>query len=106
MEQKRQKETSMYIQNNRVKAIENLRIARARELKRKLEMVKDEIQRRKDGLQKEIEGIKASKELSEDKKERLIGQAMQRPIVSPEFIGVMLEICDKLDKLMVRIGHP
>ena len=105
MEQRRQRETSMRTESNRVRAIDKIRLIRARELKAKLEMVKEEIQRRKDGLQKEIEGIQNSKELSEEKKQRLVGQAMQRQIVSPEFVSIMLDICDRLDKLMMRVGQ-
>lgn len=105
MEQRRQRETSMRTESNRVRAIDKIRLMRARELKAKLEMIKEEIQRRKDGLQKEIEGIQNSKELSEEKKQRLVGQAMQRQIVSPEFVNIMLDICDRLDKLMMRVGQ-
>lgn len=105
MEQRRQKETSMRTETNRVRAVDKIRLMRARELRGKLEMVKEEIQRRKDGLQKEIEGIQASKELSEEKKQRLVGQAMQRQIVQPEFVNIMLDICDRLDKLMLRVGQ-
>lgn len=105
MEQRRQRETSFRNETTKIRAVDKIRLMRAKELKSKLELIKDEIQRRKDGLQKEIEGIQASKELSEEKKQRLVGQAMQRQIVSPEFVNIMLDICDRLDKLMLRVGQ-
>lgn len=102
MEVKRQKEGSGRTESNKVRAIDKLRVMRARELKRRFALIEEEIDRRKNGLDKEIEGIKASSEYSEAKKDVLIGQTMQREVVTADMVSLMLEICDKLDKLTFR----
>jgi uncharacterized small protein (DUF1192 family) len=104
MEQRRQKETSLRKENNRVRAIEKLRIMRAKELKSRLAMIEDEIARRKDGMQKEIEGIQKSDDISDAKKQIMIGQVMQREIVKPEVVCTLIDICERLDKLLFRVG--
>jgi hypothetical protein len=104
MEQRRQKETSLRKENNRVRAIEKLRIMRAKELKSRLTMIEDEIARRKDGMQKEIEGIQKSDDISDAKKQIMIGQVMQREIVKPEVVCTLIDICERLDKLLFRVG--
>lgn len=104
MEQRRQKETSLRKENNRVRAIEKLRIMRAKELKSRLNMIEDEIARRKDGMQKEIEGIQNSDDISDAKKQIMIGQVMQREIIKPEIVCTLIDICERLDKLLFRVG--
>ena len=104
MEQRRQKETSLHKESNRIRAIEKLRIMRAKELKSRLTMIEDEIARRKDGMQKEIEGIQKSDDISDAKKQIMIGQVMQREIVKPEVVCTLIDICERLDKLLFRVG--
>lgn len=104
MEQRRQKETSMRNENNRVRAVEKLRIMRAKELKSRLKMIEDEIARRKEGMQKEIEGIQKSEDISEARKQIITGQVMQREIIKPEVVCTMIDICERLDKLLFRVG--
>lgn len=104
MEQRRQKETSMRTETNRVRAIEKLRIMRAKELKSRLTMIEDEIARRKDGMQKEIEGIQKSDDISDAKKQIMIGQVMQREIIKPEVVCTLIDICERLDKLLFMVG--
>lgn len=104
MEQRRQKETSMRNENNRVRAVDKLRIMRAKELKSRLKMIEEEISRRKEGMQKEIDGIQKSEDISEARKQIMIGQVMQREIVKPEVICTLIDICERLDKLLFRVG--
>ena len=104
MEQRRQKDTSMRNENNRVRAVDKLRIMRAKELKSRLKMIEDEISRRKEGMQKEIEGIQKSEDISEDRKQIMIGKVMQREIVKPEVVCTLIDICERLDKLLFRVG--
>lgn len=104
MEQRRQKDTSMRNENNRVRAVDKLRIMRAKELKSRLKMIEDEISRRKEGMQKEIEGIQKSEDISEARKQIMIGQVMQREIVKPEVVCTLIDICERLDKLLFRVG--
>lgn len=104
MEQRRQKDTSMRNENNRVRAVDKLRIMRAKELKTRLKMIEDEISRRKEGMQKEIEGIQKSEDISEARKQIMIGQVMQREIVKPEVVCTLIDICERLDKLLFRVG--
>lgn len=104
MEQKRQKDTSMRNESNRVRAVDKLRIMRAKELKSRLKMIEDEISRRKEGMQKEIEGIQKSEDISEARKQMMIGQVMQREVIKPEIICTLIDICERLDKLLFRVG--
>ncbi len=104
MEQKRQKDTSLRNESNRVRAVDKLRIMRAKELKSRLKMIEDEIARRKEGMQKEIEGIQKSEDISEARKQMMIGQVMQREVIKPEVICTLIDICERLDKLLFRVG--
>ena len=104
MEQKRQKETSARMEMKSAKRIEKLRLIRVKDLKTKLAMLQDEIDRRKKGIDEEIKGIEASTEMSESKKQMLIGKVMQSEVVSVETIRLMLELRDRLDKLTFKVG--
>lgn len=104
MEQRRQKDTSLRNESNRVRAVDKLRIMRAKELKSRLKMIEDEISRRKEGMQKEIEGIQKSEDISEARKQIMIGQVMQREIIKPEVVCTLIDICERLDKLLFRVG--
>lgn len=104
MEQRRQKDTSLRNESNRVRAVDKLRIMRAKELKSRLKMIEDEISRRKEGMQKEIEGIQKSEDVSEARKQIMIGQVMQREIIKPEVVCTLIDICERLDKLLFRVG--
>lgn len=104
MEQRRQKETTLRKETNRVRAVDKLRIMRAKELKSRLKMIEDEIARRKEGMQKEIEGIQKSEDISEARKQIMIGQVMQREIIKPEVVCTLIDICERLDKLLFRVG--
>lgn len=65
-------------------------------------MLQEELDRRKKGLEEEIQGIQASTEMSEAKKKQLIGQVMQTSTIDIETIRLMLELRDRLDKLTFR----
>lgn len=104
MEQRRQKETTLHKETNRVRAVDKLRIMRAKELKSRLNMIEDEIARRKEGMQKEIDGIQKSEDISEARKQIMIGQVMQREIIKPEVVCTLIDICERLDKLLFRVG--
>lgn len=104
MESRRQKETSLRKESNRVRAMDKLRIMRAKELKSRLTMIEEEIARRKEGMQKEIEGIQKSDDISDAKKQIMIGQVMQREIIKPEVVSTLIGICERLDKLLFRVG--
>jgi hypothetical protein len=104
MEQRRQKETTLRKETNRVRAVDKLRIMRAKELKSRLKMIEDEIARRKEGMQKEIEGIQKSEDIGEARKQIMIGQVMQREIIKPEVVCTLIDICERLDKLLFRVG--
>lgn len=62
-----------------------------------LAAIEDENARRLDGLNMEIDGIRASVTLTDAEKMQLIGRAMQRPLVSRDIIAAKLAIYDTLD---------
>ena len=102
METKRPKESSVRAESKTSKRIEKLRLIRIKDLKSKLTMLQEELERRKKGIEEEIQGIQASTEMSEAKKKQLIGQVMQTSTLDVETIRLMLELRDRLDKLTFR----
>ena len=63
------------------------------------EAIQTEIERRKEGLQKELDGIEADTTLTDADKEQRKGRAMQRPLISRDLITAQLTVCDSLDAM-------
>lgn len=102
MEQKRKAELRPKQESNLSARLEKIRIRRIKDLKVDIKRLEDEIKRRNEGVDDEIKGIQASTELSEAKKQILIGKAKQTEIVNVEAERLLLDLKDKLYKLTFR----
>lgn len=68
----------------------------------RLQMLRDlemEKERRREGLQRELEGIEGDEDLTEAQKAQKAGRLMQRPVIGREIIGAQLAVCGALDHL-------
>lgn len=102
MEQKRKSDLKSKQESKTSTRLEKLRIMRIKDLKVDIKRLEDEIKRRNEGVDDEIKGIQASTELSEAKKQILIGKAKQTGIVNVEAERLLLELKDRLYKLTFR----
>lgn len=102
MEQVRKSDLKLKSENKTSSKIEKLRVLKIKDLKANIKRLEDEIKRRNEGVQEEIKGIQASTELSEAKKQILIGKAKQIETVNVEADRLLLELKDRLYKLTFR----